>query len=871
MATTPEAIVAKTADAESTSTPALPRTCEGKDHLTSNDTSSSVHSGTAPSTEPVSKEKPEADEQRAAQVDVVEDKQSKEDTELEYQEEPEPESASKPEQGRPARTERPRRAAAKMASTALLKVARVLDSVDTSGGKILRYTHSSLSRPLLLLLTLSCLMLKDSSSSPDIVETTERHTKRKAHEIVRKGPAKRVSQEPVSRRSVSSLRESTTPPPDSNTQETDLGFEWPPRKIVLGPAPPKPFREPIPFLQDRIQPYGSFNQAPLQEQITPDQRQAMDHQLTRIVRTDRKTGEIRYICQHPTHCTKKQKLVLETAFLSKQTKLLDYRRTKDPEQALKEDECGFVSALADCTAEVVKSYFSLRVDIEMGLLEYDKKGTLVEVKTSTSGPEGTRTEASRFLTSTSADPSLADNHKSASTTHSREDSAPWCTKGAATSRSPTIQSTEKLDSAFRSVTKSNRRLTWARFDKLLLRSYAPLPIDTVPASSRNNRLLLPSEAPLPIDTTSVPNIHAFAGTKVEGDCPSDDVWSPVTPKDIELYIKPEEVESKSSLSLDESFADNSVVNDVSTSRRSSITDADSTYILTHIGGLAKPLLESELIHLGSHGDETSQQGRGASLRLKDYISNSAPINPEFCCYCRASIFSAMFVCPHCAKTFCADCHASPNILENSLCLRDVSHQREMLPVCGRYPVSILKPLAERLHRAHKTLPKRVTTPIARHQREFKANRGERLTSCKNVTNNMLEYREPCRYHHADLYTVVFQEHWKQGDVLLLHYGSEDRFQGLSWDLYELVEQSGESTVHAIQCSPSQKMVQMNLDEYRKQGKGRSTTEKVVWKMEVSYYAFIFSLKHFVQLSVMSAHLNVLSFKFYVGMAKSRSR
>ncbi|KAF9019318.1 hypothetical protein BGZ52_003484 [Haplosporangium bisporale] len=574
---------------------------------------------------------------------------------------------------------------------------------------------------------------------------------------------------------------STTPPPDSNTQEADLGFEWPPRKIVLGPTPPKPFREPISFLQDRIQPYGSFDQAPPQEQITSDQRQAVDHQLTKIVRTDRKTGEIRYICQHPTHCTKKQKLVLETAFLAKQTRLLDYCRTKDPEQALKEDECGFVSALANCTAEVVKSYFSLRVDIEMGLLMYDKKGTLVEVKTSTS-----------------ADPSLADNHKSASMTHSREASAPWRTKGAATSRNPTIQSTEKPDPAYRSVTKSNHRITSARHNKLLLRSYAPLPIDTIP----------------------LPNIQAFEGTNVEGDSPSDDAWSPITPKDTELYNKPEQVEPKSSMSLDDSFGGNSVVND------GAIADADSTYILTHIGGLAKPLLESELIHLGSHGDENSQQGRGASLRLKDYISNSALIKPEFCCYCRACIFSAMFVCRHCAKTFCADCHASPKVLENSLCLKDVSHQREMLSVCGRYPVSILKPLAERLHRAHKTLPNRVTAPIAPHQHEFKASRRERATPRKNVTNNMiLEYREPCRYHHADLYTLVFQEHWKQGDVLLLHYGSEDRFQSLNWDLYELVEQSGESTVHAIQCSPSQKMVQMNLDEYRKQGE-RDTV--VVW-------------------------------------------
>ncbi|KAF9204352.1 Lysine-specific demethylase 3A [Podila verticillata] len=778
MATTPEAIVAETADAEFTSTPVLPCTCEGKDHLTSHDTSSSVHSGTAPRTEPLSKEKLQADEQRVAQVDAVEDKQSKEDTELEHQEELELEPTSKPVQQRLARTERPKRAAAKIASTALLKVARVLSSVDTSG---------------------------DSSSSPDIVQTTERHTKRKALEIVKKGrPAKRAPQEPVSQRSVSSLRESTTPPPDSNTQEADLGFEWPPRKIVLGPSPPKPFREPISFLQDRIQPYGSFDQAPHQEQITSDQRQAVDHQLTKIVRTDRKTGEIRYICQHPTHCTKKQKLVLETAFLAKQTRLLDYRRTKDPEQALKEDECGFVSALADCTAEVVKSYFSLRVDIEMGLLMYDKKGTLVEVKTSTSGPEGNRIEASPFLTSTSADPSLADNHKSASMTHSREVSAPWRTKGAATSRNPTIQSTEKPDPASRSVTKSNHRITSARHNKLLLRSYAPLPIDTIP----------------------LPNIQAFAGTNVEGDSPSDDAWSPVTPKDTELYNKPEQVEPKSSMSLDDSFGGNSVVND------GAIADADSTYILTHIGGLAKPLLESELIHLGSHGDENSQQGRGASLRLKDYISNSALIKPEFCCYCRACIFSAMFVCRHCAKTFCADCHASPKVLENSLCLKDVSHQREMLSVCGRYPVSILKPLAERLHRAHKTLPNRVTAPIAPHQHEFKASRRERATPRKNVTNNMiLEYREPCRYHHADLYTLVFQEHWKQGDVLLLHYGSEDRFQSLNWDLYELVEQSGESTVHAIQCSPSQKMVQMNLDEYRKQGKVRSTSEKVVWKME----------------------------------------
>lgn len=729
-------------------------------------------------------------------------------------------------------------------------------------------THSSLSRSSLLLLTLSFLTLKDSSASEDIVKTTERHTKRKAHGVVKKGPAKRAPQESVSRRSVSSLRESTTPPPDSNTQETDLGFEWPPRKIVLGPAPPKLFNEPIPFFHDRIQPYGSFNQAPPQKQITPDQRQAVNRHLTKIVRTDRKTGEVRYICQHPTHCTKKQKLILETAFLSKRTRLLDYRRTKDPEQALREDECGFVSALADCTAEVVKSYFSLRVDIEMGLLKYDQKGTLVEVKTSTgpatqdalfsssknqtstSGPKVIRTEAWRFLTSTSTDPSLADTHKSASSTHSLEVPAPWCSKGAATSRNPTIQSTKKPDPrpqtgkvpASRSVTKLNHRNASARNDKLPLRSYAPLPVDTIPSPNCDDRFFLPSEAPLPFDSTPVPSIQASAGNNVERDSPSDDALLPVTPKYTEVYIKLEEAESKPSLSLDKSCAGSLVINNVSTSRQSTITDADSTYILTHIGNLAMPLLDSELVHLWNQRYENSQQGHGASLRLKDYVSNSALINSEICCYCRVCVFSAMFVCHHCAKTFCADCHASPKVLENSLCVKDVRHRREMLSVRGRYPVSILRPLVERLHRAHEALPHRVTAAIKPRQHGLKAREGEEATqSCKNVGNNMtLEYREPCRYHHADLYPVVFQEHWKQGDVLLLHYGSEDRFQSLSWDLYDLVAQSGESTVHAIQCSPSQKMVQMDLNEYRKLGKGRSTTEKAVWKMEVSYYEFFFS-------------------------------
>lgn len=135
MATTPEAIVTETICAESTSTPAFLRTCKGKDHFASNDTCSSVHSGTTPNTKPVFMEKPTADEQRATQVDAVEDKHNKEDTKLEQQEEPEPEPESKPVQQRPARTERPRRVAAKVTSDALRKVARVLGSADTAEGK----------------------------------------------------------------------------------------------------------------------------------------------------------------------------------------------------------------------------------------------------------------------------------------------------------------------------------------------------------------------------------------------------------------------------------------------------------------------------------------------------------------------------------------------------------------------------------------------------------------------------------------------------------------------------------------------------------------------------------------------------------------
>ncbi|KAG0336913.1 hypothetical protein BG000_006036, partial [Podila horticola] len=196
------------------------------------------------------------------------------------------------------------------------------------------------------------------------------------------------------------------------------------------------------------------------------------------------------------------------------------------------------------------------------------------------------------------------------------------------------------------------------------------------------------------------------GTTPEEDAHTDDGdgCSPITPKDTHQFIKLEEEEPPVAPSWSRNRClTNSSDMDYVRSRLENETvlkGDDSAYILAHIAHQAKPLLGSELEYA-----EASQDQRHVP-HLQDYISTSSP-KPHLCSYCRASIFSARFMCRLCTKGFCTDCYASPKVLKASLCDNDQGHRQKMLQFCGRYPAATLESFVERLDQAYATLPDRL--------------------------------------------------------------------------------------------------------------------------------------------------------------------
>ncbi|KAG0038813.1 hypothetical protein BGZ82_010792 [Podila clonocystis] len=784
---TTEAIAAHTAHTESTAAPPLPppRKRPGRPRRTSNN-GNLAHSDATARSKPASEKRTKTALQIATAIDAAENIKSKEDTMLAPQK-------PGPPQERPVR-ERPSRAAAKIANAALKRAAR-----DTSES------------------------VEDSTAAvPVIVKTAEPRPKRKAKDIGEMGASikKQSLQGSESRSSLSSLRESETPPWDPNADEIPVDFEWPPRKIVLGPAPVKPFREPLAFLHERLRPFGSYDKVPPQERITLAQRKAVNQQLEKIIQQDPKTGEIHYVCPKPLRgCTYHQKMVLEAAFDARRIMLIDHHRTKSSKLPLQEGDYGFVSVLAQCTSDQVKAYFALRADIEARLLAYEAKengsacttSTLAtqdvlssDIKRSTSIPKSMHTEASTAprLTSTS----VASSKQRASTSMPRSRHVRTSrTKGVASSVSwntipraekPARSQTTTIHPTSKFGTNLSRRITFACNN------------DTPPSSSDVSSLSYIDTTPSRVPSQNSPP----TGTNPEEGNHTDDGngCSPTTPKDTHQFIKLEEEEGSPvvpSWSISRYLSNNTDA-DYLRSRLESeaLQGEDSAYILAYIARLAKSLLESELKHV----QENQGQGHGHVTRLQDYISTSSP-KPQFCCYCRASIFSVQFMCRICAKGFCADCCASPKVLESNLCVNEQSHRRETFLFCGRYAAATLESFIERLDLAYAALPGRLKS-LPHAQREARV--GENEVGAKKKKRSILNFREPDQYHHldVDVALTLFQQSWAQGVVTLLH-GVEDRLEDLDWDLDELVKQCEHSIVNAIQCTPRQTRVVMDADKY----------------------------------------------------------
>ncbi|KAF9314956.1 hypothetical protein BG003_003637, partial [Podila horticola] len=784
IAATTEAITADTSNTESTSAPSLPppRKRRGRPpRLTSNNAGNLAHSNTTTRTKPVSKKRMKAALKKATAVDAAENIEGKDDARLATQE-------------RPVR-ERPSRTAAKIANAAWQRAFRdTTESLNTS-----------------------------EVSTP----ATERQPKRKAKEVGKKESSskKRTIQGPDSRRSISSLRESETPPWDPNAEEIPVDFEWPPRKIVLGPAPVKPFREPLAFLHEHLRPFGSYDDVPPQEHITLTQRKAVNQHLKKIIQQDPKTGEIHYICPKPLRgCTYHQKMVLEAAFNARKTMLIDHHRTKSSKLPLQEGDYGFVSVLAQCTSYQVKAYFALRADIEARLLEYEAKengnsgttSTLAAQDASSLNDKGLPSILMSMHTEASTAPLLISSGGTSlkqriSTSMPHHAPRSTHTKGAATSISwnSTIPSAEKPArpqtenaTTSRFSTRSRPRIMFARNNNTLP-SFSdvssPSPIDTTPSQ-------VPSQ--------KVPS----TGITPEEDAHTDDGdgCSPITPKDTHQFIKLEEEEPPvaPSWSLNRCLTNSSDMDYVRSrlENETVLKGDDSAYILAHIAHQAKPLLGSELEYA------EASQGQRHVPHLQDYISTSSP-KPQLCSYCRASIFSAQFMCRLCTKGFCTDCHASPKVLKESLCDNDQGHRQKMLQFCGRYPAATLESFVERLDQAYATLPDRLKNlPQERRDAQREARHGENEVGSnkkrKKRRRNILGCREPDRYHHLDLDVALtlFQQSWAQGVVMLLH-GVEDRLEDLEWDLEELIKQCGQSTVNAIRCTPRQAKIVMDVDKY----------------------------------------------------------
>ncbi|KAF9332939.1 hypothetical protein BG006_004191 [Podila minutissima] len=578
-------------------------------------------------------------------------------------------------------------------------------------------------------------------------------------------------------------------------------------KVVLGPAPVKPFREPLAFLHERLRPFGSYHNAPPQERTTPAQWKAMNQQLEKIIQHDPKTGEIHYVCPKPLRgCTTHQRMVLEAAFNARRTMLIDHHRTKSSKLPLQESDYGFVSVLAQCTSDQVKTYFALRADIEARLLEYETKEN---------GSTGTTS------TLATRDGCSSDNKGLTSTPRSHEDLTSTRTWGVATSVSwnsatfsteKPVRSRTKINrSTSKSHTSSGRRIAFARNNETL-----PSLSDVSSPSSIST-----TPSPVPSQKSRCTGTSPEEGNRTD----DGDGSSPTTPKNIHQFSKLEEDEDEEeegspvapSRSIKKYLTQRTRTDYLRSRRKSAATlSRDSAYILAYIAHLAKSLLESELKNV----QESQDQRHGHVDSLQDYNSTSSP-ELQFCGYCRASIFSTQFMCSLCAKDFCADCRASPEVLEASLCVNEQGHRQETLLFCGRYAAATLESFVERLDHAYAVLPDRLKNlPQARRdaQREVRlgesevgANMRKKKTKKKK---NILDFREPDRYHHldVDVALTLFQQSWANGVVMLLH-GVEDRLEDLDWDMDELVKQCEQSITSAIEFTPRKTKVIMDEDKY----------------------------------------------------------